>query len=524
VNAHRFPRRLLAVLLSSLLIAAPNGQAQIKSSTPNLPTLGDASREDLSPVLERKLGDEIMHDIKRDKDYLDDPPILEYLNELGQKLVAARPGARGDANYDYFFFAVRDTQLNAFALPGGNIGVHSALLLAAQTESELASVLSHEVGHVAQRHIARQLGNQKGDALIPLAAMILAALAAKSSPDAAIGVFMGGQGLAIQRQLNFSRDAEREADRVGFQIMGEAGYDTSGMVAFFQRLQQSTRNYSDVVPAWLQSHPLTTERIADIKARVREQPYKQRVDATDFSLMRARARVLQDESEKGLIESQQFFKIQTDSPSRQQVAAGQYGLAMIAQRRRDYAGAQAWLDKARATLDKPPIPGAFSSPMPRGQTDSMLAFLSLEIKIAQEDKPAVMAAAVTEAEQAHNLYPLSRGIVWQYADAMIKGGKYDEAGRFLRDQMQMYRSEPELHDFLAQVYAKQGKIALQHISLAESYVLQGGLGSALDQLGLARKAPDATYYDQSVIDGRERELQAQRREMMGDKKKDKDKD
>ena len=129
---------------------------------------------------------------------------------------------------------------------------------------------------------------------------------------------------------------------------------------------------------------------------------------------------------------------------------------------------------------------------------------------------------MTEAEQAHNLYPLSRGIVWQYADAMIKGGKYEEAVRFLRDQMQMYRSEPELHDFLAQVYAKQGKIALQHISLAESYVLQGGLGSALDQLGLARKAPDATYYDQSVIDGRERELQAQRREMMGDKKKDKD--
>jgi len=350
--------------------------------------------------------------------------------------------------------------------------------------------------------------------------MILAALAAKSSPDAAIGVFMGGQGLAIQRQLNFSRDAEREADRVGFQIMGEAGYDSSGMVAFFQRLQQSTRNYSDVVPAWLQSHPLTTERIADIRARVREQPYKQRVDASDFYLMRSRARVLQDEGEKGLIESKQFFEIQTESPSRQQVAAGQYGLAMIAQRRRDYAGAKAWLEKARATLDKPPIAGAFSSPLPRGQADTMLAYLSLEIKIAQEDKPAMLTAAIKEAEQSHNLYPLSRGIVWQYADAMIKGGEYDRAGRFLRDQMQMYRSEPELHDFLAQVYAKQGKIALQHISLAESYVLQGGLGSALDQLSLARKAPDATYYDQSVIDGRERELQTQRREMLGDKKKE----
>jgi predicted Zn-dependent protease len=270
----------------------------------------------------------------------------------------------------------------------------------------------------------------------------------------------------------------------------------------------------------LLTHPLTTERIADIQARVREQPYRQRVDATDFYVVRARARVLQDESEKGLIESQQFFQIQTESPSRQQVAAGQYGLAMIAQRRHDYAGAQAWLDKARATLDKPPTPGAFSSPMPRGQADTMLAFLSMEIKLAQEDKPAVMAAAIKEGEASHARYPLSRGIVWQYADAMIKGGKHEEAGRFLREQLQMYRSEPELHDFLAQVYAKQGKIALQHISTAESYVLQGGIMAALDQLNLARKAPDATYYDQSVIDGRERELQAQRREMMGEKKKD----
>ncbi|MGO4379117.1 M48 family metallopeptidase [Pseudoduganella sp. RAF19] len=524
MNAHRFPRRLLAALLSSLLITAPNGQAQSATTTPNLPTLGDASREDLSPVMEQRLGEEIMNDIRRDRDYLDDPPIIEYLNNLGQTLVAARPGARGDANYSYFFFVVRDPMLNAFALPGGNIGVHSSLLLAAQTESELASVLSHEIGHVAQRHIARQIGAQKTDALIPLAAMILAALASKASSDAAIGVFMGGQGLAIQRQLNFSRDAEREADRVGFQIMGEAGYDVSGMVGFFQRLQQTTRNYSDIVPAWLQTHPLTTERIADIQARIRETPFRPRVDGTDFFLVRSRARVLQDESEKGLAESKAFFQTQTEAPGRQQVAAGQYGLSMVAMRQHDYAGAQQWLDKARATLDKAPTAGAFSSPMPRGQTDTELAFLSLEIKLAQEDNPKVIAAAVKEAEAAHARYPLSRGLAWQYADAMIKGGKSDEAALFLRDQLQMYRSEPELYDFLAQAYSKQGKIALQHIALAESYVLQGGTMAALDQLGLARKAPDATYYDQSVIDGRERELQAKRREMLGDKKKDKDKD
>ena len=517
VNALRFRRPLLAALVSGLLAAAPAGQAQ---QAPNLPTLGDASSEDLSPIMEKRLGEEIMQSLRFERDYLDDPPLIEYLNTFGNNLVNARPGARGEANLDYYFFAIRDPMLNAFAMPGGYIGVHSALLLAAQTESELASVLSHEIGHVAQRHIARQLGAQKNDALIPLAAMILAALASKASSDAAIGVFMGGQGLAIQRQLNFGRDAEREADRIGFQIMGAAGYDSSGMVAFFQRMQQSTRMYSDLVPAWLQSHPLTSDRIADIQARIREQPYRQRVDGMDFFLIRSRARVLQDESEKGLLEAAQVFRNQIEQPGRQNVAAGQYGLALVALKRSDYAGARSWLDKARATIDKPPTPGAFSTPVPRGITDSTLAYTSIEIKLAQEAKPEVIAQAIEEAKAAQSRFPLSRGIVWQYADALIKGGKHEEATRFLRDQMQMYRGEPELHDFLAQAYAKQGKIALQHISLAESYVLQGGVLAALDQLALARKSPDASYYDQSVIDARERELQAKRREMLGEKKKD----
>ncbi|HEU4851869.1 MAG TPA: M48 family metalloprotease, partial [Telluria sp.] len=220
--------------------------AQSVTAGSNLPVLGDTARSALSPVLERRLGETIMHDIRRNPDYLDDAPILEYLNNFGTTLLSAVPGGRGETNSDFFFFAVRDPMLNAFALPGGFIAVHSGLLLAAQTESELASVVSHEIGHVTQRHIARQIGKQNEGALIPLAAMVLAALAAKSSPDAAMGVLLGGQGLAIQQQLDFSREAEREADRVGFQIMGGAGFDTTGMVAFFQRMQAATKVYSDL--------------------------------------------------------------------------------------------------------------------------------------------------------------------------------------------------------------------------------------------------------------------------------------
>jgi predicted Zn-dependent protease len=272
---------------------------------------------------------------------------------------------------------------------------------------------------------------------------------------------------------------------------------------------------------WLMSHPLTTERIADIQARIREAPYRQRVDALDFFLVRSRARVLQDQSTKGYAQSEEFFRNQMAQQSRHEIAAGQYGMAFLALQRDDYKGAEDWLDKARATVERPPAPGAFSSPLPKGISASILAYTSLEIKVDQEKNPAVLAQAIAEGEEAHARYPLSRGIVWQYADALIKGGKPEQAERFLRDQLQQYRSEPELQDLLAQAYSKMGKIALQHIALAESYALLGGTMAALDQLQLARKSADASFYEHAVIDAREREWQARRREAMGEKK-DKD--
>ena len=528
---------LRASALAALLLAAPLVQAQEPkpgvygaaatpparpeskwtplpvAPVPNLPNLGDASRQDLSPAMERKVGEEIIRSIRGDRDYLDDAPLLEYLNTFGNALVAARPSVRGETSYDYFFFAVRDPQLNAFALPGGFIGVHSALLLAAQTEAELASVLSHEIGHVAQRHIARMLGQQRQDALMPLAAILLAALASRAGGDVAMGVFAAGQGLAIQRQLNFGRDAEREADRIGFQIMGEAGFDTTGMVNFFGRMQAASRSYSDLMPAYLQTHPLTTERIADIQARIREQPYKQRADSLNFHLARARARVLQDESMQGLLNAKAAFKTQLEQQSRFQVTAAHYGLAFVAIKQGKTAEAQAELDAANAALHKPADANVFTSGG-RQPPNSLLAAMSLEVLLMPEQKPEVAPQAVKAAEAARHQFPLSRGIAYQYAEALMADKKLEQATVYLRDQVQLYKEEPELYDLLAKAYSTQGKMALQHIALAESYVLQGATMAALDQLTIARKSTDATFYDHAVIDARERELQTKRREQL----------
>ena len=465
-----------------------------------LPSLGDTARAELSPAMERKLGEQIMLDIRRDPSFLDDAPVLEYLNSFGANLVNARPEVRGEAAYDYFFFAIRDPMLNAFALPGGFIGVHSALILAAQNESELASVLAHEIGHVSQRHIARMLGNQKQDALLPLASMIVGALAARASPDLAAATIAAGQGAAIQRQLNFSRDAEREADRIGLQILQEGGFDTSGMTAFFNRMQSATRSYNDAVPAYLRSHPMTTERIADIEARTRSHRYKQHADSADFHLIRARVRILQDSSPQGLRDAALYFDSQLQQKGRLQTTTANYGLAVIALREGAYEKAQRLLEETQAAA--------------KGTNSALLSSLAIDIHLAANQP----AEAIKEAEMARSRFPLSRGIAHQYADALIAAERYTDAEKFLRDESQLYRQEHQLQQRLAKVYAAQGKQALQHLALAEAYAIRGGTAAALEQLSMARRASDASFFEQAIIDAREKEFQARMREDVADKR------
>ncbi|MBX9900224.1 MAG: M48 family metalloprotease [Burkholderiaceae bacterium] len=490
-----------AILLALGLMSAVNAQ--------NLPTLGDTAREDLSPLQERKIGEQIMISVRRDPDYLDDGPIIEYLNKLGNQLLEKHPDARGELSYDFQFFAVRDGTLNAFAFPGGFIGFHSGLILTAQTESELASVMGHEIGHVAQRHIARGIGGQRQDAFIPIAALILAALAARASPDAAVGLILGGQGLAIQRQLNFSREAEREADRFGFQILKDADFDTYGMEAFFGRLQTSYRNYNDNIPPYLRSHPLTGERIADIQNRNIGQRYKQRIDPLDFQLVQSRVRVLQDITFAGLSAAKHFFEGQAKSTSPETRIAGEYGLAFVALKQLDYPLALKLLDQVKTEVA--------AAPKLKFWLKQTSAFASLEIDIHLANKDAPRAIEV--AKLALQDLPLSRGIAYQYVDALLAADKVEDAGTFLRDQLSLYRQDSRLQNLLAKVYALQGKQALQHLALAEAYAIDGATEAALLQLDIARREKDVAYYDLSVIDARERDWKERRREEIIDEKK-----
>ena len=490
---------LVLVCASPALIAPACLHAQ------NLPNLGGTDGEELSPLMERRLGEQVMNNIRRDPDYVDDLAVLDYLNLLGGTLLGSSAEARGDAGYDFFFFAVRDSSLNAFALPGGFIGAHTGLVIAAQSESELASVMAHEIGHVSQRHIARMIGNQRQDSLLPMAGLLLAALAMRSSPDLSAAAMMGGTGLAAQRQLSFGRDAEREADRVGLQILRNTGFELNGMVSFFGRLQNASRNRSDNLPSYLRTHPMTGERMADIEARIRNLPYKQHVDSLDFALIRSRMRVLQDDTPQGWRDAEQIFGEQMRQGTRAQILAAKYGLAMIAQRQRDLPRARALLAEIRSEAARTPA-------FPASQT---LASFVVEQALADEQP----AQALPIAREARAQFPLSRSLAMQYADALIAAGKKEEAIAFLRDQAQLYRQDARVQRSLARAYAEHGKIALQHLALAEYYSLTGALPAALEQLRIARGASDASFYDQAMIDARERELQASWRELMEKSKK-----
>ena len=271
----RWPARLTALVCAAALAcsaALPPASAQNR-----LPTLGDPASEDFSIATERQLGDAIMREIRADPDYIDDPVLLEYLQALFQPLVAqarvrGNIGPDVDSRLAWEPFLVRDRSVNAFALPGGFIGVHLGLIAMTASRDELASVLAHELSHITQRHIARSIANSKRQSLLSLAAMVVGLLAASragsSSIDAANAAVVGSQALAVQGQLNFSRDMEREADRVGFALLSGAGYAPGGMAAMFEKLDQSSRlNDSGGFP-YLRSHPLTSERIGEARARL----------------------------------------------------------------------------------------------------------------------------------------------------------------------------------------------------------------------------------------------------------------
>ncbi|WP_454765511.1 beta-barrel assembly-enhancing protease [Cupriavidus campinensis] len=477
-----------------------------------LPDLGDPSTASLSPDMEKRLGDRIMRDIRRDPDYVSDALLNDYLNALGYRLVqAARrqniAGANGAGTFATGFelFGVRDRSINAFALPGGYVGVHTGLLVQSETESELASVLGHEIGHVMQRHIARGITKQDESMWIALASMVLAGLAATKSGDAAAALAMGGQGAAVANQLSFSRGAEREADRVGFQIMTAAGFDPQGMPDFFSRLQRVMGISENSIPSYVRTHPLTSERIADMQDRVRHVSVRKVGNTPEYEFARARARIIQETAPNDQRNALAAFQAQLSGAPAVRLPALYYGIAFANQRLGRYPAAEQALAEARRLYGT--IPGATSG-------SPMLDVMAIELARA-EGRPQ---DALVQATATLRAFPLSHAVALTYADSLVAAGKLDDAVTFLRARTREESARSEWWELLARAYAAQGKRLQQHQALAEKYAMDGSYQAAIEQLQIARKAGDGDFYTLSEVDARLHQLQRQFREEKQDNK------
>jgi predicted Zn-dependent protease len=324
-----------------------------------LPDLGDGSGGKLTPQAERRLGERLMRDLRRDPDYLDDWLIRDYLNSIAARLSAAATMQYiGSYLPDFDLFPVRDPQINAFSMPGGFIGVNTGLIATSETESELASVVAHEMGHVLQRHIARMMGTSERSGYAALAAMLFGLLAGvvAHSGDLGMGIAMGGQAFAFDSQLRFSRAAEHEADRVGFQMLSAAGYDPYAMVAFFARLDRTAMG-DNGLPPYLRTHPLTGERMADMEDRARRVSYRQPRQGSEYGFVRARARVLQVKSASEYRDIASRLRSEINDETALNVSANWYGVALAQTLLGDYGAATEALGEARRTFESREVEG-----------------------------------------------------------------------------------------------------------------------------------------------------------------------
>ena len=479
--------RCVSAALAVTLAISPIALAQ-----QDLPELGDPSQATMSAPQERKLGESVMKEIRLSGGFLSDPEVNGYLNEIGNRLVTAIPGAP----FDFEFFAVGDPSINAFALPGGFIGVNTGLILLCQSESELASVLAHEISHVTQHHIARSISKQKDAMLATLAALAAAVVASRSnssnSGQMTQAAIASAQGIAIQMQINFTRQNEQEADRIGFQRLDAAGFDVTAMATFMERMQRSMRFVEGNAPSYLRDHPVTYERIADAQARAQSKPFRQIKDSLDFNMVRALVRSYQGTPRDAIL----FFEDAITEKKYNDATAARYGLVASLLRAEDFKRALIEL----ATLEKT----APQHPMIEAMAGQVLM------------QSGQLTQAIARYESALARYPAKMQLVYDYPEALLKNNQPDKAAPFVAEQLQHYPADGLLHLLAARSYAALGKEMLQHQHQAEYYAWQGNLPAAVVQFELAVKARDGDFYQASVAESR---LRAVREELSDQKRR-----
>ena len=451
-------RALLALLLASLVFVSGAGADDI-----NLPDMGSPADAVLSTNDESRLGSMIMRDIRRSGQVVEDPLVIEYINDIGSRIVSQT----NDGDHNFTFFVVDDPRINAFALPGGYVGVHTGLLEATRSEDELAGVVAHEVAHVTQRHIARAIHANSRQSILSTAMMLGAIIvaAAGGSSDAVQGAMAVAQGTAIQQQINFTRTNEYEADRVGIAALADAGFDPYGMASFFDILGRQTTTSPEMrAPEFLRTHPVTSARVAEARNRAREYPAIRSDDSTGYGIARMRMIVARFDTAE---EAVAYFE---NRPYANQTDIQRYARAVAYQRAGKYWDA---LDIFKELLD---------------DDKSVIAYhIGLGQTLVALDQPR---EALDIYERALALFPRNVPLVLDYGEQLLQLNQAAKAHAMLLDLMNNVPPTPEQVRLIARAANEAGEDAEAYYYLSEYRLMIGDLSGGIGYLQQALRLPE----------------------------------
>ena len=471
---------LFRLLVSLLLVLQPSA-ALPQSNFDDLPNLGDASGQVISPKQDKELGAYFMRMIRQAGMVLDDVETTSYLQALGHKLAihSENPG------YGFTFFLVDDASINAFAGPGGYIGANVGLMLASESESELAGVMAHEIAHVTQRHLARAFQAQERMSL-PTTAAILAAIliGATADPSAGAAALTAASAAGMQRQINFTRANEKEADRVGIQTLADAGFDPYGMPAFFERLQKNSKLYGTRPPEFLSTHPVTTNRISEAMSRAETYPKVKEYTNLDFLLLQAKLRVNNFDNPKQVLADVRRYEGKTGGKS----PVEQYEFALLLSTNEKHSEALPIMQKLQ-----------------KSDPDRITYRLALT-RILRASKQEREALDIYE--DTLDLYPGELTVILPYATTLMAAGQSDKAYSLLTEITSNNQADPQIYKLLAQSAGATNHPIQTHTAMSQYYFLNGYTNQAIEQLKLAEKSPGLSTYQTARIQARIANLEA----------------
>lgn len=448
----------LLLLASTALLTFYAGAVEV-----NLPDIGSPADATLSRNTEAHIGRSIMTQIRASGQLVEDPQITEYINDIGHRISAHA----NDGEHKFTFFVIDDPNINAFALPGGYIGVHTGLLEATRREDELAGVLAHEVAHVTQRHIARAVHANSRQSILNTAIMlgaILAGVAGGASGDVMQGAIAVAQGTAAQAQINFTRNNEYEADRVGISALAEAGFDPQGMASFFEVISRTGGSPEYRVPEFLRTHPVTSARIAEARGRARDYEPVHTSDTVNYGIARSRLIVQRMDTSEDAV---RYFERESYE---NQSEAERYGRAAA------YMRAGRYLEANRVFEEL---------------VDNDQEVIAYHIGLAQSELALERRRdAVSSFERAKELFPRNVPLVVTYAEALLQLGQAKRAHEILLDLLNNVAPTPEQVRLIARAADEAGDTAEAHYYMSEYRIMIGDLVGGVRFLRQALRVPD----------------------------------